>query len=463
MASSFRRLLRSGQALLFGYFFVVIVVASILLRLPFAWPGEGGIPFIDALFTAVSAACVTGLITVNTADFTLFGQIVILATIQAGGLGIIAITTLYLARPGARISLESRKLIREYYVEAVEFDPRGILRSVLLVTFAIELVGAAILVLLFRSLDVPGAVFAGIFHAISAFCNAGFSLFRDSLEGFSGAVGVNLTVMLLVLVGGLGFVVVHDVYDWFTRQRHRLSLHSGVVLSTAFVLVVVGTLFYLLFGFHEDDASWGTRILQALFQSVTTRTAGFNTLPQDTLSQPAYLQTLGLMFVGGGPGSTAGGIKVSVFALVVVAALGGTNRFGETRIGRRRVPMEVLTNAYGFVVKALLIVLAATAALMITESFGAGAGAGPAAGAASEGAAARRGPSASALVFEVFSAFGTVGLSQGITADLTGPSKIVIILTMLAGRLGLISIAMPRFRQERRRLLEYPRERILIG
>ncbi|MFW5728041.1 MAG: TrkH family potassium uptake protein, partial [Spirochaetota bacterium] len=387
MVSSFRRLLRSGQALLFGYFFVVIAVASVLLRLPYAWPEPGGIAYLDALFTAVSAACVTGLITVNTADFTLFGQIVILATIQAGGLGIIAITTLYLARPGARMSLKSRKLIREYYVEAVEFDPRGILRSVLLVTFAIEAVGAVVLVLLFRSLDVPGATFAGIFHAVSAFCNAGFSLFRDSLEGFSGAVGVNLTVMLLIVVGGLGFVVVHDVYDWFTKRRHRLSLHSGVVLSTAVVLVVLGALFYLLFGFHEEGASWGTRVLQALFQSVTTRTAGFNTLPQNTLSQPAYLQTLGLMFVGGAPGSTAGGIKVSVFALVVIAALGGTNRDGETRIGRRRVPMEVLANAYGFVVKALLIVLAATAALMITEGLGARSDA------AAAGTVAARGPS----------------------------------------------------------------------
>jgi trk system potassium uptake protein TrkH len=155
------------------------------------------------------------------------------------------------------------------------------------------------------------------------------------------------------------------------------------------------------------------------------------------------------MFVGGAPGSTAGGIKVSVFALVIAAAVGGTNRFGETRIGRRRVPMEVLTNAYALVVKALLIVLLASAAIMITERIG---------------VTARTGtPALEDLVFEVFSAFGTVGLSRGITPELNTASKIVIIFTMLAGRLGLISIAMPRFRRERERLLEYPRERILIG
>jgi trk system potassium uptake protein TrkH len=426
--------------------------------LPFAWPGAGSVPFIDALFTAVSAACVTGLITINTASFSLFGQIVILLVIQAGGLGIIAISTLYLARPGARMSLESRKLIREYYVEAVEFDPRSILRNVLLVTFALELIGAIGLYLMFRfgsgaaaaggEATADAGVFAAIFHAVSAFCNAGFSIFPDSLERYSGAVGVNTVVMLLIVAGGFGFVVVQDVIESVSRRRHRLSLHSQVVLATSFALILLGAALYLAFGFYDRDAGWGGRVLQSLFQSVTTRTAGFNTLPQDSLSQPAYLQTLSLMFIGGGPGSTAGGIKVSVFALVIVAAVGGTNRFGETRLGRRRVPMEVLTNAYALAAKALLIVVVASVAITITEGVGR----------AGVGVAALED-----LVFEVFSAFGTVGLSRGVTSELTEASKVVIILTMLTGRLGLISIAMPRFRQERQRLVEYPRERILIG
>ena len=457
MAYGFRRLLRSGQGLLFGYFLSIILIGTALLSLPVAWPGAGAVPFIDALFTSVSAACVTGLITINTADFTLFGQIVILLVIQAGGLGIIAISTLYLARPGARMSLESRKLIREYYVEAVEFNPRNILRNVLLVTFALELIGAVALYVMFRfgSGGVAGGgataeagVFAAVFHAVSAFCNAGFSVFPDSLERYSNAVGVNIVVMLLIVAGGFGFVVVQDAIEWFSRRRHRLSLHSAVVLATSFALIILGAALYFVFGFYDTDAGWGGRVLQSLFQSVTTRTAGFNTLPQDALSQPAYLQTLSLMFIGGGPGSTAGGIKVSVFALVIVAAVGGTNRFGETRLARRRVPMEVLTNAYGLAAKALLIVLVASVAITITESLGR----------AGLGVAALED-----LVFEVFSAFGTVGLSRGITPELNAASKVVIILTMLAGRLGLISIAMPRFRQERERLLEYPRERILIG
>jgi trk system potassium uptake protein TrkH len=458
MASIFRVLLRSGQGLLFGYFLSIILVGTVLLSLPIAWPGSGAIPVVDALFTAVSAACVTGLITINTANFSLFGQIVILLTIQAGGLGIIAISTLYLARPGARMSFESRKLIREYYVEAVEFNPRSILRNVLIVTFAVELLGAVALFFVFRAGGGGGTgggaggepgVFAAIFHAVSAFCNAGFSIFPDSLEGYSSAMGVNIVIMALVVFGGFGFVVVQDVIEWFSRRRHRLSLHSSVVLATSLALILLGAALYLSFGFYDHGAGWGNRVLQSLFQSVTTRTAGFNTLPQDSLSQPAYLQTLSLMFVGGAPGSTAGGIKVSVFALVIAAAVGGTNRFGETRIGRRRVPMEVLTNAYALVVKALLIVLLASAAIMITERIG---------------VTARTGtPALEDLVFEVFSAFGTVGLSRGITPELNTASKIVIIFTMLAGRLGLISIAMPRFRRERERLLEYPRERILIG
>jgi trk system potassium uptake protein TrkH len=457
MASLFRVLLRSGQGLLFGYFLSIILVGTVLLSLPIAWPGTGGIPVVDALFTAVSAACVTGLITINTADFSLFGQIVILLTIQAGGLGIIAISTLYLARPGARMSFESRKLIREYYVEAVEFNPRSILRNVLIVTFAVELIGAVALFFVFRAGGGSGGggaagepgVFAAVFHAISAFCNAGFSVFPDSLERYSSAAGVNIVVMALIVFGGFGFVVVQDVIEWFSRRRHRLSLHSSVVLATSGGLILLGAALYLTFGFYDQHAGWGERVLQSLFQSVTTRTAGFNTLPQDSLSQPAYLQTLALMFVGGAPGSTAGGIKVSVFALVLAAAVRGTNRVGETRIGRRRVPMEVLTNAYALVVKALLIVLLASAAITITERVGVAAGTGT--------------PALEDLVFEVFSAFGTVGLSRGVTSELNAASKIVIIFTMLAGRLGLISIAMPRFRQERERLLEYPRERILIG
>lgn len=450
MASRIRGLLRSGQALLFGYFFIVILISTVLLSLPAAWPGRGSVGVIDALFTAVSAACVTGLITVNTADFSLFGQIVILVTIQAGALGIISITTLYLARPRARMSLSRRRLIREYYVESVEFDPRDILRSVLIATVAIELVGAALLMFFFRQSGVENAGFAAVFHAVSAFANAGFSIFSDSLEGFADSAGVSITIMLLIVSGGLGFVVLHDLTGRSLGRRRRLSLHSKVVLTTSGVLVLGGAVLYLLFGFYDPASEWGGRVLQALFQSVTTRTAGFNTLPQDGLSQPAYLQTLTLMLIGGGPGSTAGGIKVSVFALVLVASLGGTNRFGETQLGRRRVPMEILTGAYSFLVKALLLLLTAIAALMITQSFSVGAGAG--------GAAA-----VEDLVFEVVSAFATVGLSRGLTPELTEASKIVIVLTMLAGRLGLISIAMPRFRQERTPTLEYPRERILIG
>jgi trk system potassium uptake protein TrkH len=485
MASRSWSILRSGHALLFGYFFVVIAVGSGLLALPAAWSGPGGVGYIDALFTAVSAACVTGLITINTADFTLFGQIVILLAIQAGGLGIITITTLYFARPGGRISLQSRKLIRDYYVESVEFDPRRILRSVLLLTFGVELVGALVLLLFFTRQGVPDPAFAAVFHAVSAFCNAGFSLFRDSLAGFAAVPGVLFTVMVLIVLGGLGFVVIEDVYEWIMpHRRRRLSLHSRIVLTSTLVLILLGAAVYLAVGFRESDEAFAARLLQSLFQSVTTRTAGFNSVAQESLSSTGYLQTLGLMFVGGGPGSTAGGIKVSVFALVIVAAVGGTNRYGEARIGRRRVPTEVLTRAYAFLIKALLLVAAAAVALIISESLtggGAGragevdaaaagvvqtaAGESSSAQAAAAGTAAGPGPGIplNALVFEAVSAFGTVGLSQGITSELSNPSKIIVILSMLAGRLGLISIAMPRFRREREALVEYPREPILIG
>jgi len=189
-------------------------------------------------------------------------------------------------------------------VESVEFDPRDILRSVLIATVAIELAGAALLMFFFRQSGVENAGFAAIFHAVSAFANAGFSLFPDSLEGFADSAGVSITTMLLIVSGGLGFVVLHDLAGRSLRRRRRLSLHSKVVLTTSGVLVIGGAALYLLFGFYDTASDWGSRVLQALFQSVTTRTAGFNTLPQDSLSQPASNE-----HEGQGPAPPPGGSR----------------------------------------------------------------------------------------------------------------------------------------------------------
>lgn len=456
------RFLHSGRFLLFSYFFVVILVGTLLLSLPAAWPGPGRVSALDALFTAVSAACVTGLITVNTAGFSLFGKLVILALIEAGGLGIIAFSTLYLWRPGARISLRNRELIRDYSLETVEFRPRRILRGIILWTLAVQAVGAAALYVGFSRAGLDTPYLTAIFHAVSAFCNAGFSLFPDSLERYGGAPVVTGSIMVLIVLGGLGFVVLEDIRKRVLGRRKRLTLHSRIVIGATAALILLGTAGYLALLPGGDPDAGGAlryagaaaqsgaanpgRLATALFQSVTTRTAGFNTIPQGDLSFPAVFLTLLLMLAGGAPGSTAGGLKVTTVVLVLAAALTGTDRQGELQLGRRRVAPDIVRNAFAFAVKATLILAAAIFALLVAQNIGPGGR-----------------WSFTDVVFEAFSAFGTVGLSTGLTGELTAAGKLVVIATMIAGRLGLISLVMPVDRPEKRHAIDYPRGRVLLG
>lgn len=453
------RFLQSGRFLLFSYFGVVILVGTVLLSLPVAWPGPGRVAVLDALFTSVSAACVTGLITVNTANFSLFGKLVILAVIEAGGLGIIAFSTLYLWRPGARISLRNRQLIRDFSLETVEFKPRRILRGILLWTFGVQIVGAVFLYAGFSRAGLETPFLTSVFHAVSAFCNAGFSLFPDSLERFGGAPVVTGSVGVLIIFGGVGFVVLEDVRKRVLGRRMRLTLHSRVVLAATAVFILLGTLGYLWLlpgdagaaSSVAPDASGaaagaGGRLSAALFQSVTTRTAGFNTIPQGDMPLPAQFLTLMLMLIGGAPGSTAGGLKVTTVVLVLSAALTGTDRQGELQLGRRRVAPNTVRNAFAFAVKGTLLLGVAIFALLLAQKVTPG------------------GQWAfTDVVFEAFSAFGTVGLSTGLTPDLTAAGKVVIIATMIAGRLGLISLVMPANRREKQHAIEYPRGRVLLG
>ena len=448
MKNRLRRLFGSARALLYGYFLVLIAVSTVLLALPYAWPTPGGIAVLDALFTATSAAAVTGLITVNTAHFTLFGQLVILATIQLGGLGIIFFSTVFLIQPAMKMSLRSRSLIREYYVDQVDFDPGRIVRSVVTVVITVQAAGALALFAGFMTVGAERPVLNAIFHAVSAFNNAGFSLFPDSLERFVGEPAITVPVMLLVVLGGIGFVVLVDLLRKATGlRRHRLTLHTSVVLSVSVVLIATAAAAYFLFertgayaGLSEGDAG-----MAALFQAITPRTAGFNTVPQDILGYPARTLTKLLMFVGGAPGSIAGGIKVTTFALVLFAALFGTNRNGDLEFAERRIPAELLARAHALLFKALLLLFVAVVALTISErNLLAG------------------GFEYSDLLFEAFSAFGTVGLSTGVTPELSAAGRIIIVVTMFAGRVGLIALAMPRGVLAKPQV-GYPTGEIIVG
>ncbi len=439
---------RSSKVVLFGYFALLMLVGGVLLWLLPTWNGPGSLELIDAMFSAVSAVAVTGLITVNTADFTLLGQIIILVLIQLGGLGIIAFSTLYLTAPRRRLSLQRRAFIREYFVDSLEYRPRKILRNVVASTVGIQLLVAIALYPAFVEAGGARPGFTALFHAISAFCNAGFSTFRDSLEGFATVHSVTIPIMIALVLGGLGFVVFEDLARRVTKRRHVLTLHSRIVLASTGILILLAwaSFYFTEARYGLAGLSGGDRALVSLFQAVTPRTAGFNTIPQGELSTPGSLLTIVMMLVGAAPGSIAGGVKVTTVAVIIWAVIGRTDDDGDARLFQRRVPESVIARAMLFVSRAILILVTALFLLGITENLVAG-----------------KEFSFYELMFEGFSAFGTVGLSTGITGSLSFAGRIVIMLTMFAGRVGLISLAIPSPGKHWRNLIDYPTGEVLIG
>lgn len=443
------RIASSNKVVLFSFFIIVILIGSLLLSLPGMWKGRHPLHYIDALFTSVSAVCVTGLVTVDTSRFTLFGQIVILLLIQVGGLGIVTFSTIYLTGPNARISFSSRKIINEYYIEAIEYNPRRILRNIVLLTLGIEAIGTILLMRGFAESGEHELFFTSLFHAVSAFCNAGFSLYDDSLEGFNGNVIILVTIMILIILGGLGFVVIQDVIRKIRRgPDHHLSLHSRIMLIGSAALIFGGATLYYLFDRRAafQNMTPAHHVLSAIFQSVTSRTAGFNAIEENQMTMPSKALTLLLMFIGGGPGSIAGGVKVTTFFLMILIALRTGDDQMSVRIGRRTLPSRLTARATNFIIKAMLLLGTAIGLLTVSETLIAG-----------------HHDNFMEIVFETFSAFGTVGLSLGLTPTLTWLGKIVIILTMFAGRVGLVSLAMPAADRYRERFVNYPEGEVMIG
>ncbi|MBI9104480.1 MAG: potassium transporter [Spirochaetales bacterium] len=431
----------------FTYFIILILLGSGLLLIPGLYR-PGLLHPVDAFFTAVSAVCVTGLITVNTADFNLLGQIVILFLIQCGGLGILTFAVVYLGPGRRKLSLRERRFIQEISVESIEYHPRKIIRTVLTVTLGIEAVGALALLPFFIKSGTEYPIFAAVFHGISAFCNAGFSTFPNSLEGFAAAPGVQLIIMFLIILGGLGFAVILDCRLRFFKRKKRLALHSHIVLVTTVILIVTGTLLYWLFESRGAYAelSFGKRILASLFQSITNRTAGFNTIPQGDYSLPTKLFTLPFMFIGGASGSIAGGVKVSTFAVAMAALFSGFEERGGVVIRGRKLPSRTVHKAYIFLAKAFFILFISFFMIILAE----------------RNNLAQSVPLID-LLFETVSAFGTVGLSTGITAGFTAAGKLILAATMFAGRVGLFAVALPLATSYQLRHIDFPEEEVMIG
>lgn len=443
-----KRVFKSDAVYLLSFFLLVILAGAVLLHLPAAWSGIPALPerlpFIDALFTATSAVCVTGLTTVDTSVFTRFGKVVIVLLIQVGGLGIISFTSLMLIIPGRRLPFRRLRTIRSFSVEGIESDPFRIVRSIVLSTFVIEGLGTLALFGLFSREGVPDSLFTAVFHSVSAFCNAGFSTFPDNLEGFKGHPALLGTISILIVTGGIGFIVLQDLALRILGGRRYLSYHTKLMLSLTAVLILAGAAAFWFLEAENTFRGMSTldRAANSLFQSITPRTAGFNAVHQADLRQPSKFITILLMFIGGAPGSIAGGIKVATAYIVLVVMLKKANERGEINSFRRRLSPETINAAVVYFIKASFLLILAAGILSVVEG--------------------GKGADFGHIAFEVTSAFGTVGLSLDFTPGLSIPGKLVIIGTMYIGRVGLLAFLFLGGATRVKKFV-YPEAEILIG
>lgn len=439
------------------FFAVSILIGAILLATPLASTGPA-VSFVDALFTATSAQCVTGLAVVDTGSvFSLFGQLVILALIQIGGLGITTFSVYLFVYLRTGVGLRDRWILNETLVHTPVRSIHDLVRAVIHLTLLIEAIGAACLALVFIPQFgwLKGSYYA-VFHSVSAFCNAGFALFSDNLIGYRNSPIVNLTIMMLIVLGGLGFLVIKELLD--IRQtvrrgrRWRLSLHSKLVLLTTGILIFAG--WAALFVLEASsgtfrDVSLGEALWVTLFQSVTTRTAGFNTVDLTVFSVPSIFLMIVLMFIGASPGSTGGGVKTTSLAVFLAALYSRLKGYRVTSIFKRTIPEETVSKTLTLFLLAALWIGLMTFFVLLTEVTGS-------AGSQTHGVLLD-------YLFEVVSAFGTVGLSLGITPKLTVAGKLLITLLMFVGRIGLLTFAFVVVKQAGRDETVYAEENIMIG
>ncbi len=435
--------------IILGGFLFIIITGALLLCLPVASRSGEFTPFIDALFTSTSATCVTGLIVHDTHTYwSPFGQAVILLLIQIGGMGVVTLAIAITIFSGKKIGLKQRFVMQES-ISAPQVG--GIIRMtrfILKGTLLIELLGTILLAFQFiPQLGMPKGLWFSIFHSISAFCNAGFDLMGDtsglcsSLTSYTGNVRINLPIMALIIIGGIGFFVWDDLYA-HRSHRKTYSLQTRIVLTTTFLLLVLPAIFFFFYEFSRDcwtGLSFQERFFAAVFQSVTPRTAGFNTVDLALFSAPSQLMVILLMIIGGSPGSTAGGIKTTTFALSFLCVRSAFQNQESIQCYGRRIPYDILRNAMTIVT--MYITLLFTGAVLITSL---------------------EGISLMEAVFETASAIATVGLSLGITGSLCGTSKLVLILLMYFGRVGGLTMLYALTNHKKLPVM-YPQERITVG
>jgi trk system potassium uptake protein TrkH len=438
-------------------FLGAILLGSVLLSLPIATHEGDNVPLVDRIFTATSAACVTGLVVKDTAAWAPFGRVIIMLLFQAGGLGIMTFSILFAILLGRKITISENLVMKGTIGHRGPRNLRKLTLYIVGMVFVFEAIGAALLFIRWNIIgdwSVGANLYNSVFHAISAFCNAGFSLFRRSFTGFSGDPYINLIMISLIFTGGIGFMVILDIGRlgfWSKDKRpilSRMSVQTKMALSVSLFLIIIGGL--VIFLLEKDNtlarAGAGTRFLGPFFQAVTSRTAGFNTLPIGKLAPPTLIFLIFLMFIGASPGSTGGGIKTCTFGVLIASAIAMIKNRERVWVFRKTVPKTVIRKALVIFILALGWIFLFSLALSVTEKghiFG-------------KDYYLR-------ILFETTSAFGTVGLSTGITSMLSGLGKILIIITMFVGRIGPLTMALAVALQEEKLLYNYPEEQVMVG
>lgn len=428
-------------------FALVIFTGAVLLTLPIA-SADGTITnFIDSLFTSTSAVCVTGLVTVDTGThWSYFGKTVIMLLIEIGGLGFMSFATLFALLLGKKITLRERLVLQE---AMNTFNIQGLVKMakyVLVFTFSVQIIGALLLSTQFiPDYGLGKGIYFSIFHAVSGFCNAGFDLIGNfsSLTSYAENPVIILTIASLIVIGGLGFSVWLEIYNY--RGVKKLSLHARVAIIMTLSLIVGGAILMFLFEFNNPgtmkNMSFKGKILSSIFASVTPRTAGFNSISTADMSMAGRFLTIILMFIGGSPGSTAGGIKTTTAAILLMTIVSVIRGREDTEISKKKIPKDLVYKAFALSTLAMTLVIGVTMILSITEV----------------------GATFEYILYEVTSAFGTVGITLGLTTKLSFIGKILIILTMYCGRVGPMTVILALANKKSSSSIKYPEDKILVG
>jgi len=444
-------ILRGSPALAtLSSFSMVIIFGAMLLTLPVCTVSIEKVSFIDSLFIATSATCVTGLSTVDIGSYyTRFGQLIVLLLIQTGGIGIITMAISLPIIMGSQTTFSSVMTIKDITGVRTVREVLSVVRAVVFSTLLIEFIGAIFLFIADSSIEsIPLRIFYSIFHSVSAFCNAGLALFPDNLVSYSHNYLYISTIMTLIVLGGIGYPVISSLFYWLMdrilyRRHKSFSFHSKIVLSTTTILIISGMILFLLLEWNNtlESFSFGGKLMNSLFLSITPRTAGFNTTDISRLTKPAIIITIILMFIGASPSSTGGGIKTTTFATMLFSLKALIRNREEVEAFRRTIPISSIYKTLNVAFISIIIISLSIFSLSITE----------------------KDKELINIIFEVFSAFGTVGLSLGLTPHLSVAGKIIIILTMLVGRVGPLTIAIIFAKKKISGAYKYPEDHIIIG